>query len=212
MANLRRREDGAYPVTLDEFKMANPNTSFGDVIVFEDFGHDVVFETARPDMLADLDRLVELAPKQDKKTKVWSQVWRVQDRVAEMTADEVVTVTAQYKAAVCGRIEDHRYTVETSGIMRAGTFIPTDRASQTNTANALIGIQMTPGMTIPWKTFTGNTVDADVEFLQELYRLMFQFTQACRAYEKTMCDAVKALPVDDPRAVLTFDYTQGWPT
>ncbi len=213
MANLRRQIDGAYPVTIDEFKASQPNVSFGaGPIDFAAYGHDVVFESPVPVITPEIDRLVEMPPEFDEASQTWKQVWRVQDRVEEMSSEEVEVVTAKYKVNICTRIEAHRYEVETSGIIRAGTFIPTDRASQYNTANALLGLQLTPGMTIPWKTFTGNTVEADAEFLQELYKMMFQFTLACRAYEKTLCDAVKAMPADDPRAVLTFDYSSGWPT
>lgn len=206
MANLRRQSDGFYPVTIQEFKESFPNLSFGEQIDFVPYGYDVVFDSPLPTLLP-LQRAIESTPIFD--SGIWMQTWTVQDDLLSITDDQKSALTISYKQQRCKELSTHRYNIEIGGIVRNGLAIPTDRNSQFCINAALNGLNLNPGTTIQWGTPDGIFVTLDQAGLQGLFNQIFTFVQSCRAYEKVMFDEINVLT--DPRAVLSFDFTQGWP-
>lgn len=210
MANLRRREDGAYPITVQQFKESYPNKSFGSIIDFDSFGYDVVFESPRPEV-TQFDQLVEGVPVFSADSQVWMQTWSVEDLLEGKTTNELTAIMTAVLTAQAAALADYRYQVEVGGITRNGAFIPTTRDSQHNTAAALQGLTLTPSSTIEWSTPDGNFITVDLVAIQGLFTTVFNFVQACRAFEKSLYDQMAA--ITSPRELVAFNYAaQAWPT
>ena len=77
MANLIKIDTQEYPVTVEEFKLRFPDTSFPVQIPFADFGYAVVFPTPQPAHDATTQTVREIAPALTHKG-TWEQRWKVE--------------------------------------------------------------------------------------------------------------------------------------
>lgn len=209
MAALRRDLDGQYPISIQEFKEAYPNTSFPAQIDFTEYGHHVVFDAPRP-ITNQLQVAAEGVPFFDDVRQIWIQTWVVNDLIADLSEDQITDVTVQMRADKCRDLAAFRYARETSGILLSGQQIATDRDSQNNISNAVTCISLNPTATIQWCMPDGNWVTLNFDQIKQLASAVFTHVQSCRSFEKSLSDQIIAAAT--PQAILDIDITANWPS
>lgn len=208
---LRRNEDGKYPISVQEFKVAFPTKSFSNQPDFEAYGYSVVFPSPKPDYDAVSQRLVEGDPAQTKATGKWYQTWTVVAKEEGLDQGSIATQLAEHVSYAKTVIANYRWTAETLGITFQGVTFATDREAQANVALQWTNIQLDPTSKIDWKT-DGEWVELDHDGLRDLATAVSMYVQACRSHEKKLCEAAaKAATLVDISAVLTDSVTT-WPS
>jgi hypothetical protein len=206
---LRRREDGAYPITKEQFHGMYPNVDIGNNDALDALGFDAVIQVEPPEHTV-LDSLRELAPVFDEGAKVWRQAWHLEDVSSTLPSKVVEEVLTEYRRKYIRVLAEARYKAETEGIMRNGNFIPTSRQDFQMVLETLIGLQLEPDNICSWKTPIGSWVNVDLSFIAKVYKIMNAHRQRCFAAERGAYERI--INARHPLDMKSIIDTLVWPT
>lgn len=194
--NLRRREDGAYPIPIEQFIGMYPDASVylpsGSISLssIETYGYDVVLHTNKPEMTF-LDKVKEGKPEFNTEEQAWYQTWLVEDVSSSLDQAQVSIFIAQSKVNALGQLEKARLKAEGIGIVRHGNFIPTDVTAFTDITGTLMYLQIEPEHELHWPTPIGGWMTVDLQFLTQVFRAMHAHRQRCRKIARQAYEALQ---------------------
>lgn len=107
-------------------------------------------------------------------------------------------------------LADHRWQIETGGIVVAGTPIKTDRESQAQLSSAYTSLKGALISDTPWKTADGTFVRVTLAQIEPIAKAVAAHVRACFAAEEVHCQAIAALQTQ--AELDAYDIAIGWPT
>lgn len=213
MTLLRRRVDGAYPISVAQFFSMHPdvqtNAHPSDTTIINSRGFDIVHPTEAPSYTA-LDTLIEAQPVFNADKNRWEQVWRVEDISSTLDPELIAGVIAKARFDYIEYLEAARLKAEAAGVVREGHVIPTDEKAFNEITSALLYLQSEPHTLLDLPTPTGGWVTADLKFVTGIFKIMNAHRQRCRAKARAAYVTLQDLRHPTDMQVLVDSIE--WPT
>lgn len=183
-----------YPVSENDIRLANPNTSFPAVFQAPE-EYSYVFPSPKPDYNQDTQNCIEGQPQLLSKGN-YEQTWVIQELPADV-------ITANLAAKTSQRWEDIKQIrdtkVQTGGYKAANKWFHSDTFSRTQQMGlVMLGANLPAGM--QWKTM-------DSTFITMTPSLAAAVFQAAAMQDSLLFKHAEVLKADT-----SLDINQGWPT
>ena len=180
-------ESGRYPLSEQEIRRENPNTSY--TATFSAEGYEWIFPAPQPTYNQYTQRVKEITPVLTDKGH-YEQQWAVEDII--LTEEETAYSISQLKQQKLTQLANLRYQKEVSGIAVGGTTIKTDRESQATLTGAWVAVQQNPARLIDWKADSGWT-QIDKTTVEALSSAVAYHVQACFSRERVLSTEIEAI-------------------
>ena len=227
MSSYLRLSDSHYPMTEQEIRSANPNTSFAEP--FNPDGYVVVFPTPQPPYNTLLQSCREIAPVLDPVKLTWGQAWEVIDRYAtQAEADAAVAAQCTINClSRCAEIEvlySTKMFTDVTAAFPAGDKViqfrdNTDRANlESVCAGATALVALGQGDTqMVYRTLDDNSQVVTAAQMAVIGLGVLAAKQAITDKRWVHKDALHAIEVDAVKTseqklidIAAYDITAGW--
>lgn len=192
-----------YPVSEQEIRQANPNTSFSTPFIPPD-EYAIVFSTPQPPFNAISQTVREVQPTLSTKGE-YEQQWEVIDLPAEQSADNLAKAKDQKWEAIKSERDRRKYLGVKVG---AHWFHSDDPSRIQQLALVLMGNSIPAGLM--WKTLTLTPPPVFVEMTPALAQGIFQATAASDAAIFAAAEAHR-IAMEASANPAAYDITTGWP-